>query len=43
MQQKLFIKMGHLQPLFVNFQSFHISNVTQIDCNDKSVDGVIRA
>ena len=33
--------MGQIRPLFVYFRSFHNANIAQIDCNDKSVDGVL--
>ena len=33
--------MGQIRPLFVYFRSFHNANIEQIDCNDKSVDGVL--
>ena len=34
-------KMGQIRPLFVYFRSFHMTNIVQIDYNEKSVDGVL--
>ena len=36
-----FLKMGQIRPLFVYFHSFRMTNIAQIDYNDKSVDGVL--
>ena len=33
--------MGQIRPLFVYFRSFHMTNIVQIDYNEKSVDGVL--
>ena len=35
----LFLKRNQIRPLFVYFRSFHMTNVAQIDFNDKSIDG----